>query len=208
MIQSKKFKMKICLLGDGAVGKTSLVNKFVNNMFHEEYILTVGTRTSKKSIFIQNHNLQYEAHLDMLIWDIMGQMSFRKLLHPDYLMGAKGAILVCDLTRKETLDNLDEWIDSLYIEGEIIPTVFVANKCDRVGDMEFGAEDIEKVASIYDSPVFVTSAKTGEKVENVFESLGQKILSNTVFDTRPSPISRTTDQWTYTPMEYDSHLFH
>ncbi len=180
-------KLKVCLLGDGAVGKTSLIRRFVEDQFNDDYLLTIGTKTSKKRLIIKRTNPQREFHLTLMIWDIMGQISFRKLLHPTYLKGAKGALLVCDLTRKETLEHLDDWIDSLYIEGRVMPSVFVANKVDLEDQHVFGKAEFESVASAYDSPFFMTSAKTGENVEKAFQSLGEKLidelLANNSFST-------------------------
>ncbi len=176
MNQPVNLKLKLCLLGDGAVGKTSLVQRFVKNMFNEDYLLTIGTRTSKKKIIIQKPNLKKDFYLNMIIWDIMGQVSFRKLLHPTYLKGAKGALLVCDLTRRETLEHLDDWIDSLYIEGKDMPSVFVANKSDLTEKHAFGVQELENLAASYDSPFFTTSAKTGGNVEEAFRVLGEKII--------------------------------
>ncbi len=140
MVETINLKMKVCLLGDGAVGKTSLIRRFVDNMFNEDYLLTIGTRTSKKKVIIKKPELDKEFHITFIVWDIMGQISFRKLLHPTYLKGAKGALLVCDLTRKETLEHLDDWIDSLYVEGRVMPSIFIANKSDK------GAEGWERTS--------------------------------------------------------------
>ena len=127
-------KLKVCLLGDGAVGKTSLIRRFVKNMFTDDYLITVGTKTCKKHLIIKKTEFKRDIHLTLIIWDLMGQVSFRKLLHPNFLRGAKGAMVVCDLTREETLDHLDDWIDTLYVEGRAMPSVFVANKSD-LGDL-------------------------------------------------------------------------
>jgi small GTP-binding protein len=169
-------KFKICLLGDGAVGKTSLIRRFVEDAFRDDYLLTIGTKTSKKRLFIKKPEYQKHIHVTLIIWDIMGQISFRKLLHPTYLKGARGAILVCDLTRKETLEHLDDWIDSLYVEGKVVPSVFVGNKCDLVDNHAFGKAELESVASAYGSPFYITSAKTGEYVEDAFRALTEKII--------------------------------
>ncbi|UCE74869.1 MAG: GTP-binding protein [Methanomassiliicoccales archaeon] len=171
-------KQKICLLGDGAVGKTSLIRRFVEDAFRDDYLLTIGTKTSKKRIIIKKPDFPRDIHLTLIIWDIMGQISFRKLLHPTYLRGARGAIFVCDLTRLETLEHLDDWIDSLYVEGKVMPSVFVGNKSDLVDKHAFGKAEIESVASAYDSPSFTASAKTGENVENLFSALAEKIISD------------------------------
>lgn len=176
MVETINLKIKVCLLGDGAVGKTSLIRRFVDNMFNEDYLLTIGTRTSKKRVIIKKPEIQKEFHMTFIIWDIMGQISFRKLLHPTYLKGAKGAVLVCDLTRKETLEHLDDWIDSLYVEGRVMPSIFIANKSDRGAELTFGADEIKSVASAYDSSYYVTSAKTGMNVEEAFTTLGEQII--------------------------------
>ena len=170
-------KFKICLLGDGAVGKTSLIRRFVEDAFRDDYLLTIGTKTSKKRVIIKKPELQKDLNITLIIWDIMGQISFRKLLHPTYLKGARGAILVCDLTRKETLEHIDDWIDSLYVEGKVVPSVFVGNKCDLVDNHAFGKAELESVASAYDSPFYITSAKTGEFVEEAFRNLSMRIIS-------------------------------
>jgi small GTP-binding protein len=178
--QPVNMKVKVCLLGDGAVGKTSLIRRFVNNMFTEDYLLTIGTRTSKKRIVVKKPELQRDFYITLMIWDIMGQISFRKLLHPTYLKGARGALLVCDMTREETLEHLDDWIDSLFVEGQVMPSVFVANKNDLSEHHTFSVNDLDRAASAYDSPYFVTSAKTGINVEDAFNALGEKIIKDLV----------------------------
>jgi len=176
MLREVNMKLKVCLLGDGAVGKTSLIHRFVDNMFSEDYLLTLGTQTSKKTLIIKKPELQKDFNLTFIIWDIMGQISFRTLLHPDYLKGAKGAIVVCDLTRRETLEHLEDWMDSLFLEESVMPCVFVANKCDLTEEQEFKLRDIGRLASQFHSPFFITSAKTGENVESTFQALGNEIL--------------------------------
>jgi len=178
MNQPVNLKLKVCLLGDGAVGKTSLIRRFVENVFTEDYLLTIGTRTSKKRLVIKKPELKMDFYITLIIWDIMGQVSFRKLLHPTYLRGAKGALLVCDLTRRETLEHLDDWIDSLYVEGRVMPSVFCGNKIDLEDQMNFEGAELENIASAYDSPHFLSSAKTGENVDNAFQILGEKIIDD------------------------------
>ena len=127
---STKKRIKICLLGERIIGKTCLTKRFVENSFNEEYHPTYGTRLSRKKITVETHEPTEAVSLDLSIWDIMGQSSFRKLLHPTYLKGVKGALLICDLTKRKTLDNLVEWMDSLPSGWRSIPYVFIANKSD------------------------------------------------------------------------------
>lgn len=176
MLQDVNMKLKVCLLGDGAVGKTCLIRRFVENTFSEDYLLTLGTKTSKKEIIVKRPELQKIFHITLVIWDIMGQISFRNLLHPGYLKRAKGAVVICDLTRRETLEHLEDWIESLDVEGRMMPSVFVANKCDLTDQIEFGVKEIEHIASTYNSLFFTTSAKTGENIENAFQAIGEEII--------------------------------
>lgn len=172
----QKMKVKICLLGNGAVGKTSIVGRYVKNTFSEKYLPTIGTRTSKKTIVIKDPETKKDVSFDFIIWDIMGQGSFRKLLHPAYLKGAKGAVLVCDLTRRETFEDLDYWIYTLLEEWQLVPMVFVANKNDLKESSEFKVREMESLATTYESSFFATSAKSGENIEEMFISLGHEIL--------------------------------
>ncbi len=177
--------MKISLLGDGAVGKTSLIDRYVKNSFSEDYLLTVGTRTSKKEILISNPKLNKDIHLTLIIWDIMGQYSFRKIMHSTFLKGAKGAMIMCDLTRQETLEHLDRWVDTLFVEGQVMPFIVIANKNDLKDKHEFGVSDVNKIASAYLTTTLTTSAKTGENVENAFQLLGEKIIKYMIETNNP-----------------------
>ena len=111
-------KSKVCLVGENAVGKTSLIRKFVLNSFDDEYISTIGTRVCKKPIAFELADVS--IYIDMLIWDIMGNSDFRKLLQDSYFHGASGIMAVCDATRRDTLSALDGWVDSVrHIAGDI-----------------------------------------------------------------------------------------
>jgi len=174
----EKIKVKICLLGNGAVGKTSIVGRYVENTFSEKYLPTIGTRTSKKTTVIEDPETKKDVSFDFIFWDIMGQGSFRKVLHPTYLTGAKGAVLVCDLTRRETFEDLDYWIYTLLDEWQLVPMVFIANKNDLKESSEFKVREMESLAATYDSSFYTTSAKSGENIEELFKSLGQEIMKD------------------------------
>src|SRR3972149_6589742 len=93
----KHVKAKICLVGDVAVGKTSLIKRFVHDQFEDRYISTLGAKVSKKEIVIQGNGAAVDV--DMTIWDIMGEKGFRELLKEAYFHGAQGVLAVCDVTR-------------------------------------------------------------------------------------------------------------
>jgi small GTP-binding protein len=168
-------KRKIVLIGDAAVGKTSLVRKYVYDQFSDNYIMTVGFKVTSKKLIYPNVNNGTETELNLMIWDVMGQKGYR-LIPRTAAYGAKGAILVCDLTRRETLFNLTNLTSMLFEITQPIPIVFIANKNDLTGQFEFGEKAIADISTAYHAPYFITSAKTGENVQNVFELLGKMIL--------------------------------
>ncbi len=170
----KRIKMKVCLVGEAAVGKTSLIRRFVHDNFDDKYIQTLGTKVSKKEIELETEG-EDRIQVDMTIWDIMGQKGFRELLKEAYFYGAKGIIAVCDVSRKATLDDLDDWIEGVYSVTGRIPIEIFANKVDLGNKMEFGEEQVEQFSKAYDSPFHFTSAKTGENVEDAFKSLALRI---------------------------------
>ncbi len=124
----KRHVFKVVLIGDGAVGKTSLVRRFVEQRFDDNYIATIGVNVKKKVIPKSKSTLS--------IWDIFGQKSLSPNLQSKYYHGAKGALVVFDITRKNTFDNVDQWIKDLYkVTGEI-PVYILANKVDLISDFQ------------------------------------------------------------------------
>ena len=170
-------KKKVCLLGDSAVGKTSLIRKYVLDEFSDAYLTTIGTKTSKKEISLTVPEEEKTYDVTLMIWDIMGQHSFRTILKEAYFHGAHGGIVVCDLTRKDTLENIPGWIETLTGVVGDIPLVFIGNKCDLTDEAEFGLEDLETMARGYGvQACYLTSAKDGSNVDNVFTTIAQESL--------------------------------
>jgi small GTP-binding protein len=164
---SGKYIIKLCLLGDGAVGKTSLVRRYVFDLFDDKYLMSFGTKVTKKSLKIG------EAELDLMIWDILGQKS-QAALHEAYYRGAAGAFAVCDYTRPETLKNLTSWLGSFRSIVGDMPVIILANKSDL--EKRFTPAEAEAFATSVGCPVLETSAKTGLNVENAFLQIGAKLL--------------------------------
>jgi small GTP-binding protein len=179
-------RKKIVLLGDSAVGKTSLVRRYVFNQFDDSYISTIGTKVTMKEMKILKQ--EEEKDLTLVIWDLVGREGYQSL-HARSFVGVHGVILVTDLTRKETLLNLEKyWIPLLFKVVEDVPMVFVCNKSDLKGKYDFQPEELVDMAKRYIDigegilpsglkSSYTTSAKEGENVEMAFETLGHLVLA-------------------------------
>ncbi|MBA3045104.1 MAG: GTP-binding protein [Candidatus Thermoplasmatota archaeon] len=170
---AKKLMKKICLLGDGAVGKTSLIRKFVFDSFDDKYIMTFGTKVSKKEVSICRNGQEF--NMTFLIWDILGQRVHDNV-HSAYYQGAAGAFIVCDTTRLETLQHLEDWIKVFRTVNNDAPVVLLGNKFDLVSEMQFGDKELGEVAGRYNMKYHLTSAKTGDHVEDSFIELGNEVI--------------------------------
>jgi small GTP-binding protein len=172
----KKVKSKICLIGEKAVGKTSLIRRYVTNMFDDRYITTVGTKVSKKDLLIKKPKHGFDVQVDMTIWDIMGEKGFRELLKEAYFYGANGILGVADITREKTLDDLDDWIDSTMKVAGKIPLLIAINKTDLEEAVQVGEKEILQLAKAFNCPFVYTSAKEGDNVEDAFYQMGEMTL--------------------------------
>lgn len=163
----RNYILKVCLLGDGAVGKTSLVHRYVYDAFDDKYIMSFGTKVSKKTVELP------DTRVDLMIWDILGQKTHDSL-HGAYYRGAVGALAVCDFTRRQTLESLSSWVSGFRdVVGEM-PVLLLANKSDL--PKSFTVEEVRQFGSSVGCEVLETSAKTGGNVEAAFSALTAKML--------------------------------
>jgi len=169
----KHVKVKVCLVGDVAVGKTSLIKRFVQDEFDDRYIATVGTKVTKKSVEVTWRGAP--ASLDMLVWDIMGEKGFRALLRDAYFEGSHGVIAVCDLTRKDTFYDLNNWVQMIRKQVGNVPIVFLGNKADLRERLTVSEEELGRMGTIHGAPQFLASAKTGAGVNEAFKALADAI---------------------------------
>jgi small GTP-binding protein len=174
MADIKEIQKKMILLGDGAVGKTSLIRRFVVDKFDDKYILTIGSKVMAKAIQLESVNQVF--YLKLQIWDILGQKGYTKL-HESSFKGTDGVMMVADITRKETLESIRSyWLREVRNIVGNIPFIILANKSDLKKRAEFGEKELGKFASRYTAPFFFTSAKSGENVKQAFYELGSMML--------------------------------
>jgi small GTP-binding protein len=185
-----KIKGKICLLGDCSVGKTSLIRRFVSDKFEERYAPTFGTNITKKTMMIPYPEFNRKVELTLLIWDIMGNPGnkFESYIeqyqhfvpHNRYFLNAKGAIVVCDITRENTFKNLKKWVQYLFGFCGQVPVLVVGNKIDMIEKKEIETSTIHDFAKEYNGESTLTSAKTGDNVEKMFYTIGDMIVGTVV----------------------------
>jgi len=164
--------MKVCLLGDGAVGKTSLIRKFVFDEFDDGYLATIGTKITKKPMTLVSGEEAF--NLTLMISDIVGQVEFERI-HKQYYRGSKAGIFVCDLTRTETLRSVDWWLESFRQVTGNVPIVLLGNKSDLKERRAVSDSDLAKYASRFGCSHYITSAKTGINVEKAFLEVGRAL---------------------------------
>jgi small GTP-binding protein len=170
---AKTINKKICLLGDYAVGKTSLVRRFVYDRFDDRYISTVGVKVSRKTVALLHNDEVIE--LVLMLWDLAGSEAFSRV-RSSYMRGAAGAVLVSDVTRPETLDSLMNYALDLRRISPGARLVLAGNKRDLVEQQRLMLEDIARSTAQLGAPCFLTSAKTGGDVETLFRRLGQMLI--------------------------------
>lgn len=169
MAKERKFVFKIVVIGDGAVGKTSLIARFAEKTFQAEYKPTLGTNIVIKELKIANN------HVKLLLWDIAGQAKWRDVRHL-YYKGAQGCILVFDVTRPGTFDSVNSWFtDLIKFSGEI-PRILLANKVDLADLRKIGKEKALTKAEEVNAVYFETSAKDGTQVNEAFDKISHLIL--------------------------------
>lgn len=171
-------KLKICMAGEGAVGKTSLIRRYVLDQYDDRYVATLGTKITKKTMTVDNPRGPGQIQADVIIWDIMGTSTLRELLKEAYYHGAQGILAVADLTRRDTLAALDEWARSIRSVAGDIPTFGVVNKVDLVGQRTIPAADVEAFFTKRGWHWAYSSAKTGRGVEETFVGLVRLVMQS------------------------------
>jgi small GTP-binding protein len=166
---------KICMLGAFAVGKTSLVRRYVDSIFSDNYLTTVGVKIDKRVVTVGDETL------NLILWDIAGEDEV-SAVRMSYLRGASGYFLVVDGTRAATLDVARSIQQRAESEIGSVPFIALVNKLDLRDEWTVAQESLAELESAGWS-VALTSARTGEGVEASFQALAERML-------RPSPATR------------------
>ncbi len=174
--EEREYVFKITILGDAAVGKTSLINQFVEGAFQEDYKPTLGANIVRKDVNLEEVN----AQVRLIMWDLAGQEKYN-VIRSMYFQGCVGALVVYDVTRFQTFENVEsKWLKDFkkYVKREGA-YILIGNKIDlsdqRTVPEEKGKELAEKIQA---SDFIETSAKFGDNVEKAFKNLVFQILRN------------------------------
>ena len=163
---------KVVLIGDFATGKTSLIRRYVDNQFSDDYLTTIGVKISKKNLQVSE-----ELELQLMIWDIEGRTDIKET-NPSYVMGAHGIILVGDITRKSSIEHISLHCDFVRNLLKDVPVIIALNKSDLINNQTIIQMNVlelkESIKGAID--VLETSAKESKNVDEIFVTLSKAML--------------------------------
>ena len=169
-MSEKKIKRKvirITMLDDSAVGKTSLISKFLNQNFDENYLTTIGKDKLEKKVVMKDGN-----EIKLIIWDTAGQERFHSIA-TSTIKGSHGIILTFDLTKRSSFNSLESWLNDIKENSNEVPVVIFGNKCDLFENYEVENEEAKKFAKEHNLQYFETSAKQNVNVQEGFNSIAE-----------------------------------
>jgi Ras-related protein Rab-8A len=169
--KSEEYAFKLILGGDGGVGKTSMVMRFVHNEFEENYKATIGTNIMKKECEFNDLNTKVR----FVIWDLAGQSQFARV-RKTYLQNAEVGLLVFDVTNKASFKNIKKWYKEILDGSKGITLILVGNKIDLIDQRVVSKEEGESLANELNLSYFETSAKEGSGVLDTFKMLALQII--------------------------------
>ena len=179
---------KICLLGEGAVGKTAIRERYLSKKFTSNYLMTVGADFAVKELSVEYNGQVYQMKFQ--IWDLAGQPRFNSV-REIYYKGAVGGLLVFDVTRPESFESLNGWLTEFFKNNDKghVPIIVIGNKIDLRDQYanalppESGMQFVENIKKVYPdikAQYIETSAKTGENIEKAFNNLALAILESSL----------------------------
>ena len=175
--KDKAQRIKFLVLGESTIGKSCLIERYINNTFKENYIATIGMDIRQKRLDINN------IDVFLTINDTAGQERFRSLTKMVY-KNTDGILVGFDLTKPKTLEQVEFWINQIEsnkTKDSSVSLVLFGNKCDMKEEIQVKEEDIEKIKEKYNLRYYETSAKDGTNVQNIFEYLAKIVLKSRGF---------------------------
>lgn len=163
--------IKLLVLGDSAVGKSSLLMRFCDDKFEQNFVITIGVDYKMKTIERHNKKLRIQ------VWDTAGQERFRTIT-PAYYRSAMGVIMTYDITDENSFNNVEFWMRNLAAHGDAeVQCVLVGNKADLESKRQVPRERGEDLARKYDMQLFETSAKTASDVDSAFNHIADLVYA-------------------------------
>ena len=173
-MNDEKARKKILVLGDYGVGKTSLIKQCINEEFDDQHLTTLGANIALKEISMRFGGEKADIDVELELWDIAGNKSIADV-KMEFYKGGDGAIIIADLTKENNIIDCENWIKTTtQIIGKI-PFIFVGNKYDLVSEDDIDMEKIQKLASRYNTPFILASAKFGDNTNEAFHEIAQKV---------------------------------
>ena len=172
-MSSGGINLKILLVGDSGVGKTTLLLKYVDNQFSDSHITTIGVEYKDKEIMVK------DKKVNLQIWDTSGQERYRSITK-NFYRNANGIIFVFDVTKKDSFDHLKDWLNDSSEQENDFKKLVVGNKTDLIEKRVINKETMEFFAKKENKNIksFETSAKDGTNVDKIFQEIAELILAN------------------------------
>ena len=171
MAEDENYEMmfKVVLVGDSFVGKTNIMSKYIKNEFHEDSKATAGVEFGSKQFTVEGHSIKAQ------IWDTAGQERY-KAITSAYYKGAKGAFIVYDITRKQSFDSVEKWVnDVTAVADKKITIILIGNKCDLEDQRQIAKEQGEEKANKLEIAFLETSALSGENLDKAFDKMMNEV---------------------------------
>ena len=190
--------LKILLIGDTSVGKTSILCKYIDDEFSDTYLSTIGIEFKIKPLIINGKKVL------LRIWDTSGQERYRSITQ-NFYRNANGILFIFDITKKETFDNIKIWLtDSENCEDNKVTKMLIGNKIDLENKRKIDNETIKKFAEKKEMKYFEASAKEGINIDNIFRELAELILFNKSKEDNEEEIIRKRNRENSFNLSFDS----